>query len=229
MLATVCGVGAVILILIWMWGSEPAPTAPVDIGSGIKLPTHMAGPASHAWWATVVVLLVAGSLYLSYVFSYLYLWTVSPQVWPNSAELPAWPWPGTSALLLLIGSGLLASASRALSRGMRSRAVMALLITLGIAALAGALGVELFAHWRNGLQPSVNAHAAMIGMAMFLQAQIVVPVVIMAAFAMARLFAGRLDALRRSSFDNMTLLWHYATGQGLLGLLLLHGFPRTLA
>ena len=41
------------------------------------------GPVSHSWWAMVVLLLVAGSLYLAYVFSYLYLWTVSPQVWPT--------------------------------------------------------------------------------------------------------------------------------------------------
>jgi cytochrome c oxidase subunit I+III len=69
----------------------------------------------------------------------------------------------------------------------------------------------------------------MIGMGAFLQAQIVIPVAIMACFMLARLFAGRLDATRRMSFDSMALLWHYATGQGLFGLLLLHGFPRSLA
>jgi hypothetical protein len=30
----------------------------------------------------------------------------------------------------------------------------------------------------------------------------------------------------RVVFDNLSLLWHYAVGQGLFGLLLVHGFPR---
>jgi cytochrome c oxidase subunit I+III len=228
-LASVCGVGAIVFILIWMWRAEPTPTAPVDIGGRITLPTNMSGPTSHAWWATVIVLLVAGSLYLSFVFSYLYLWTVSPEVWPRIAQLPAWPWPATSALLLLVGSGMLAFASRLLSRDLRSRAGFVLSLVLGVAALAAALGVDLLGQWRIGLVPSGNAHAAMTAMAIFLQAQIIVPVAIIAGFVLARLLAGRLDAARRSAFDSMALLGHYAAGQGLLGLLLLHGFPRTLA
>jgi cytochrome c oxidase subunit I+III len=228
-LAAVCGIGAIVMILIWMWNTDPAPTAPVDIGGGMKLPTFMSGPSSHSWWATVVVLLVAGSLYLAYVFSYLYLWTVSPQVWPQSAALPAWPWPALSALLLLVGSGAVALASRSRLGRIRSRAAFALLIMLGLLALAGALGVEIIGHWSNGLQPSSNAHAAMIGMALFLQAQLVIPVAIIACFVLVRFFAARLDETRRGSFDNMALLWHYATGQGLLGLMLVHGFPRAVA
>jgi cytochrome c oxidase subunit I+III len=175
------------------------------------------------------MLLVAGSLYLSYVFSYLYLWTVSPQVWPQSAALPAWPWPAASALLLLIGSGAVVLASRSLPDRRRTRGRCALLLALGLVALVGALGVDVASHWRHGLEPSSNAHAAMIGMALFLQAQIVIPVAVMACFVLARLFAGRLDAAQRGSFDNLALLWHYGSGQGLLGLLLLHGFPRAVA
>ena len=43
----------------------------------------MSGPASHSWWAMVVLILVAIALFGALVFSYLYLWTVSPQVWPR--------------------------------------------------------------------------------------------------------------------------------------------------
>ena len=82
-LAIICGVLAVAMILVWMWSSDPEPLRRVEIGHGIKLPTYVSGPLSHSWWAMVVLLLVAGSLYLAYVFSYLYLWTVSPQVWPK--------------------------------------------------------------------------------------------------------------------------------------------------
>jgi cytochrome c oxidase subunit I+III len=54
-----------------MWESDPAPRGRADIGGGIRLPTYMSGPDSHSWWAMIVLMLVAGSLYLSYLFSYL--------------------------------------------------------------------------------------------------------------------------------------------------------------
>jgi cytochrome c oxidase subunit I+III len=52
---------------------------------------------------------------------------------------------------------------------------------------------------------------------------------VFAAFLLARKLTGRLNQRRRVTFDNFALLWHYATAQGLLGLLLVHGFPRLLA
>ena len=77
--AVTCGVLAVALILIWTWSNDPEPLGSVDIGRGVSVPAYMTGPVSHAWWATVILMLVAGSLYLSFVFSYLYIWTVAPQ------------------------------------------------------------------------------------------------------------------------------------------------------
>src|SRR3546814_12073866 len=59
-----------------------------------------------------------------------------------------------------------------------------------------------------------------------LQLEIVLAVVIMAAFMLARLAAGRLDAQRRVVFDNLALLWSYAAVQGLVGLALTHGLDR---
>jgi cytochrome c oxidase subunit I+III len=48
----------------------------------------------------------------------------------------------------------------------------------------------------------------------------------MALFVLARSFAGRLDGVRRQTFDNTMLVWHYAVLQGLVGLALVHFFPR---
>jgi cytochrome c oxidase subunit I+III len=69
----------------------------------------------------------------------------------------------------------------------------------------------------------------MVYMGAVLQGQVAFAVLIMCLFAAARLAAGRLDAKRRVTFDNAALLYYYAAGQGLFGLLLLHGFPRLLA
>ena len=66
----------------------------------------------------------------------------------------------------------------------------------------------------------------MVYMAAFLQLQLTLALVVMAAFAVARSIAGRLNRRRRVVYDNLGLLWHYTVLQGLFGLLLVHGFPR---
>jgi cytochrome c oxidase subunit I+III len=50
----------------------------------------------------------------------------------------------------------------------------------------------------------------------------------MGLYTIARWWAGLLNPIRRATFDNTMLFWHYATVQGLVGLALAHGFPRLL-
>ena len=225
-LAIISGVLALVMILIWMWSSDPEPLPRAEIGHGIKVPTYVSGSLSHSWWAMVVLLLVAGSLFLSLVFSYLFLWTVSPQIWPKPEQLPQPTWPLVSALLLSASSGLIIVAGRTLPKRLRDRAAFVAAIGLAVALLCGGLGVEVLSHWRAGLRPEADAHAALVYMTSFLLLQLVLPLVVMAGFAVARCFAGLLSHRRRVVFDNTALLWHYTVGQGLFGLLLVHGFPR---
>ena len=102
----------------------------------------------------VVLLLVAGSLYLAFVFSYLYLWTVSPQVWPRPAQLAAPLWPMLSALLLAASSGLVALAGRLLPVGSRRNAAVVLLIAAAVVALAGASGSKCSRTGAPGCAPT---------------------------------------------------------------------------
>ena len=225
-MAFVCGVVAVMLILVWMWSSDPEPLGPVDIGGGIKLPTYASGPISHAWWATVVLLLVAGSLYLAFVFSYLYLWTVAPQVWPQAHSLPGATWGLASAALLVGSSIAVFGAGQALSFSPSKRGALTLLVVIAVVTVCASLGIEVLGHWRSGLRPDASGYAAMVYLAAALQLELVVALVVMALYALARLATGRLDGVRRVTFDSLALLWHYTAAQGLLGLLLVHGFPR---
>jgi cytochrome c oxidase subunit I+III len=225
-LALICGVLAVAMVLVWMWDSDPEPLGAADIGGGIQLPTYAPGSLSHSWWAMIVVLLVAGSLYLSYVFSYLYLWTVSPQFWPKPTALAPATSPALSGFLLVVGSAILVVAERVLPRKLQSGRIFETLIALAAVALAAALMSEVSAQWQSGLRPETDIHGALVAMAAFLQAQVTLAVLVMAGFAIARSLGGRLDRERRVMFDNLGLLYHYTVGQSLLGLLLVHGFPR---
>jgi cytochrome c oxidase subunit I+III len=227
-IALVCGALAIVFWLIWSWSLDPGPAkGEVSIGGGISVPTYMTGPRSHAWWAMVVLMFVGGSLYLSYVFSYLFLWTVSPDVWTaGSPALPAIGWPAASAGLLLAGSALILVAQRMLPSPGRTRTAVPAVIFLALSCLAASLAIEFGGHWRMGLSPSGSAYGAMVYMGIVLFAQLAFAVVILGGFVIARHMAGRLDRERRVSFENMSLLFHYTAAQSLVGLLLVHGFPR---
>jgi cytochrome c oxidase subunit I+III len=225
-LAIVSGVAALGMLLVWMWSSDPKPLPRAEIGHGIKVPTYISGSLSPSWWAMVVLMLVAASLYLSFVFSYLFIWTVSPQVWPKPEQMPLSTSPILSATLLSASSGLIVLAGRFLPIRSRKGIASAGIIALAVLALCVGLGVEVLAHWRAGIRPDTDAHGALAYMASFLQLQLVIALVVMAGFAMARALAGLLGRRHRVVFDNLALLWHYTVMQGLFGLLLVHGFPR---
>jgi cytochrome c oxidase subunit I+III len=111
----------------------------------------------------------------------------------------------------------------------RSRTGFAALVLIALLALPAALGLEVAAHWRSGLRPQASGYAALVYLAAVLQLQIVVAVVVIGAYTLTRLAVGRLSASRRVTFDTLALLSYYAAGQGMLGLLLVHGFPRAVS
>lgn len=226
-LSIICGVAAIAMILIWMWSSDPAPSDPVNIGDGIQLPTYASGATSHSWWAVIIVMLVAGSLYLSFVFSYLYLWTVSPSVWPEArSSLPGAGWPIGSATLLLLGGLAMIGAARLPPP--RSKVRFITLVAISVAALFAALGMEFGAHRHVDLWPFASSYAAMVYLNLVLQLQLALAVSVMAGFVLVRTFCGQLDGTRRVNLDNLALLLHYSICQALLGVLLVHGFPRAV-
>jgi cytochrome c oxidase subunit I+III len=229
--ALACGMLSIVCCLVWVWGLDPGPSrGPVEIGAGLKLPAYQTGPSSHSWWAMIVLMLVAGSLFLAYVFSYLYLWTVSPQVWPPIASpaLPAIKWAVLSGLLLLLSILAYVGAGRALPRPGERNGTMLALLLLATACLVGGVAVDLYSHWEVGLRPTASSYAAIVYMSGILTGQVALAVTVMTLFTVARYAAGKLDSERRVSFDNTSLLGRYGAAQGLCALLLIHGFPQAI-
>jgi cytochrome c oxidase subunit I+III len=230
-LAVICAVLAILCVLAWAWQLDPGPGAgPVDIGAGIRLPAYMTGPSSHSWWAMVVLILVAGSLFVSYIFSYLYLWTVSPQVWPTAGAtvLPGAFWPAVTAVLLVAGAAAFVVAGRLLPSPQSRSIRMPLAMAAGAVCLIAAVLIEILAHWQTGLRPSESAYGAIVYTASALNGELAFAIALMTGFVLARYAAGRVDAARRVSYDNAALLVYYTAAQGIVGLLLVHGFPRLL-
>jgi cytochrome c oxidase subunit I+III len=231
--ALVLGVVATAFIVWWLWwGTDNGPAGPpVDVGGGFVVPTYATGPRSHSWWAMVVLILVAAVLFAALVFSYLYLWTVSPHVWPEvtGQPLPAPLWPLAAAAALVASSGLLLVAERALRRSRPGgRAGERIALGLAVGLLAAAPALELAGVVGSGLSPSTTSYGALVFAAECLQVFLTAVVVLMGLYTLARSFAGKLSPERRASFDNTRLFWHYAVVQGLAVLALVHLGPRVL-
>ncbi len=227
-LALTCGVLAVASILVWVWETDPPPAGRVPIGGGILLPTYATGRLSHSWWAMITLMLTAAALYFSYLFSYLYLWTAAPQVWPAPPRLPTAE-PLTAAALLAASAALLMLMLRLVRNAEGPRLPLIATILLGMVTLAGGLASDAMGWWRAGFRPMSDGHTALVAANIVLQAQIVGVVLVMGGFAAARHAAGMIDPRRRVVVDNLALFWAYAIGQAAFGMALTHGFPRLAA
>lgn len=228
--AMICGVLAVVCCLVWVWTIDKGPDAgPVDIGGGYTLPVYVTGPMAHGWWAMIILMIVAASIFLSYFFSYLYLWTVSPEIWQAGREhLPAVGWPFATAGLL-VASGLIMRLARKALPAPGERNWLVPLLILGSAGLAiAAIVVEFYGHWTHGIRPTTSSYDAMVFMGAILSAQIIAAITIMSLFCAARHIAGKLDKVRWASLENTTLLLYYLIAQALVGLALVHGFPHLM-
>jgi len=227
--AVAFGVLGFAAVIYWLWGSDPAPEpATVPIGGGIELPVTMTGPSSHSWWAMIVLVLVSGSIFGSLVFSYLFLWTVSPDVWPTRSDaLPGWQWPAVAAGLLVASALPVAWASRRLAaEPPRTQWPIQAALVAGALLLVGSAFVEVQGHLATELRPSQSAYGAMVYMNATWHALFTAIMACMGLYTVARSVAGRLSARRRATFDNTRVFWYYTVAQGLAGLVLVHGFPR---
>jgi cytochrome c oxidase subunit I+III len=225
--ALVCGVMALAMVVAWMWQTDLGENhAPVEIGGGIRLPVYVTGPSSHSWWATAILLLVAASMFVALLFSYLYVWTVSPEVWPTASgqPMPQLPWPLASAAAYILSSAAVAGAGRMLEQALVWPMRLALLVAC--AALAAALSIELGGHWNSGLYPGVSSYGALVYSVLVIEGQLAAAAVVMGLYTVARSLAGKLTQARRVTYESTMLFWHYTVGQGLISLLVLHGFPR---
>ncbi|MFN3522677.1 MAG: cbb3-type cytochrome c oxidase subunit I [Phenylobacterium sp.] len=215
------GVLAVVCVLRWLWETDrPMAEESVDIGAGIRIPTYASGPASHGWWAMVVLLVVAGMIFAMAAFSYVFLWSRRPDLW---IAPPPHLWLGLAVGGYVAAGALAWTSARTVRRAGPWPATAAMVLAAGAALCAFA--ADLGSWWRAGLRPEASGQGATLFALLSFQGVLLSVIVLMAGFLAARTARGLVSRARVSTVDLVALFIGYAAAQGATGALLVRLFP----
>jgi cytochrome c oxidase subunit I+III len=215
----ISGLLAVGSVLWWVWQLDlPVKQPTADIGAGIVVPTYGSGPRSHGWWAMVTLLVVSGMIFAMLVFSYLYLWSQRPHLFPQAGD--------TS--ILWLGLSMCAASLVAIIAANRTYRVSpltaCLLATISALLAGGALALDAAAVLATGLSPQANAHGGLVFAFLSWQGVFIAICAMMALYALARLAAGLLSTERPMTMQSVALFIGYTAAQGAVCLLITRGF-----
>jgi heme/copper-type cytochrome/quinol oxidase subunit 3 len=220
------GAICLVVVLYWLWtGTSLRPEAErKDIGLGVSLPLHAAGPQSIGWWAIFIAMTGSSTAFASLVFAYFYYWTIHPQ-WPPADQPPLgllWPLLAAGAIIALwVGS----AAARRFNDAGRPQLTMALLVLALVGALAGAAALML-GPLQDGLDPASHPYPAMVFVLSGWSALHLAGGAVMMAYVLARSVAGHITPEHDGDLWNATLFIHFSAPTALLTLAVLHLFPR---
>ncbi|RZJ00703.1 MAG: cytochrome ubiquinol oxidase subunit I [Brevundimonas sp.] len=220
----IAGVLAIYCVFSWCWLLDmPADQKTADIGAGIRVPTYVAGPQSHGWWAMVITLVVGGMVALLAGFSYVFLWSRNPATWA--------PPPGLSTLAATIGPYVLAillawGACQALRLARPRSAVIgtAMMVAASLLVATG-WGFDWRAWHVLGTDPTASAQFAMIYAFIAWDGFFAFVSVLMGLFVALRFATGLITPERPSTFDLVSLFLAYSAAQGTATTLLTRFFP----
>jgi cytochrome c oxidase subunit I+III len=221
------GVGLTLLLVMrWSWvnGAHPG-AAPLSAANSEGLPLHSRTRDGPGRWGMIVTLLANGTLYLSLLFGWFYLWTVSPQWIVPEGSVPPWTPLLASGVVLTVATlgfhWLVERLIRGREDGLRSGLWLVALLGVGHCVLLG------WALHSAALDPRSYAHDAVL-LVMFLY--------LLIHGGLAAIFTG-LQALRAGfgyvgaalPYEPIVLrpLWFYTMGIFWLGFAAFFLLPMT--
>ncbi|MEC4723119.1 cytochrome c oxidase subunit I [Noviherbaspirillum sp. CPCC 100848] len=223
-LATLGAVLAVTSLLCWAWQDSAHHAAThIDAGNGAKLPTQALVSESPGWWGTLIALFADGTLFLSLVFAYFYLWTVAP-AWPPAgvAGTGSLVGPGAAMACLIASSLFIHLGSSANMRG-RPR-LMQWFHFAAIASASSFVALETFS-LADIMPATAHAYSAVVHTIVGFQFIHVAIAILLVCFTIARSHLGHVDARRPAVVRIASLFWHYTVLQWMTGFTVIHLFP----
>jgi len=193
----------------------------MDANGGLSLPLYGRGSESHAWLGMFMGVVIDATVFVSLLFTLIYLWTGSAgSASPLMLELsPA----ASGALLLALGSWGLARADRLLAAGRRSAFRLSLVLAVLVVLAALLYLGNVFAD--AGVDPRGNAVGAAIWAIAGYHLIHLGIVLLMGLYALARSLAGRLTREHDADMKNISLFWHYTSVQGAVAVAVLYLMP----
>lgn len=217
-LATICGVVAVGSIIAWLWSSDRSvQMREAAIGGGITLPIGARGTASHSWWGTFIMLVVIYLIFGSFAYVYIHTSMRLEICPPPGASLPDGMWTLLSAALLLGGSALVWLSDRV------KQPLTPWLLLLALAATTAAFGVDVHSWRLVHLDGTKDAWSASIAILLGFQGVMLFVLLLAGPYLCVRAWRGMITPQNRATRDNIALIWHYVTLQGLTGMLVIRG------
>ena len=223
-IAWICGITAVVATMVWLWQLDrQPPIKQTKVSDMLVLPVGATGAASQSWWGTMIMLVVDATIFASFVFAYIHISMRLNVCPPPGAALPEPLWPLLSCGLLVGGSALIALSKRFIGRW-----PMPLLVLAALACVASAFGFDLNGYRLAGLDPKEHAWSAAIAAIVSYQGLHVVVLALSGLFLAARGWFGYVSQSSRATIDNVALIWHYTTLQGIAAAAAIHFVPMVM-
>jgi cytochrome c oxidase subunit I+III len=99
------------------------------------------------------------------------------------------------------------------------------LVLLALGCAVGSFVLDFGGHQYAGLEPTASAWGAAIAALLSYQGLHIVILAIAAPYLCLRAWRGHLGERSRATLDNIALIWHYTTLQGIAGMVLVQVLP----
>ncbi|MDX6805882.1 cytochrome c oxidase subunit I [Terrihabitans rhizophilus] len=223
-LTPLAAVAVLVLLLAWTRTGERRDHGLLDIGHGETAPHHAESGDAPSLWAMIFVLLADSTLFVSLVFSFLFL-VVSAPGWPPSEMIASGEMPALATALALVAAGVAAARAAQIVRT-DGRPVF-------WAALSGASSVMAVAGlaylgYVSLPDPTAHAYSATSGALLAYAGFHAGLGAVFGGFCVYRMLTGFVSA-RRASDLRIAALWQmHAALVGAVSLIVLYVLPAAL-
>jgi len=219
--AWIGGIVAILSVIGWLWQTDrQPPQGEARVADDLRLPVGATGTRSHSWWGTFIMLVVDASIFASFGFAYIHVSMRLQVCPPPGASLPPLAHALASGGLLALGSLLVWLATRSLGKQRLPWLALAALLCAG-----ASFGLDLHGLQLAGLDGTSSAWAAAISALTGYQGLHIALLAIVGPYLALRAWCGHLSGTSRATLDNIGLIWHYTTLQGIALLALVRLMP----
>ncbi|HZW02953.1 MAG TPA: cytochrome c oxidase subunit 3, partial [Anaerolineaceae bacterium] len=187
------------------------------------IPVRPQGSPIIARWAMGSMILVVSIVLASLLFAYFYIRLVNPEWPPAGLPAPALLLPGIAGAVLLVSTGVMFWAGRAIRRGQPGR-LKAGLIGAAVLALA-ALAIQAIALSQVGFNHTSHAYGSVFWSLAVFAILVMVGAILTNFNSLYWAFRGRFHARFHNTVDNAILLWTAAVVMWLIVLFVAFAGP----